>query len=325
MPDDPVLAGHLPEVLRIHHISDLHHGGQLRSAVDVKDTSAAGQRLGALAGAGSPLDSYLRHVEQAAADGQAPHLLIVTGDLVNRPDRDFGQRTLDWLAQLRPLLADHRDLGPGDPRIVLVGGNHDVSWDLSLEPDPEARHRWFAETFRDYPHPQLDEPDHARRRLYVRYPGVGLRVALLGSAESGGEAASAMHHPPSPVPTVEIAPYSGIVNAGQTKRMLAAAAVALVLHGHTHLSFLTAERLLGNGPKWTMRVAGAATLASAESNEQNGYNQVFLAREGGGHSVVVRPVRLDGGQWSAGQPVGFRPGAADESELTDLLADQPVP
>jgi len=386
---DPVVARHLPEVLRIHHVSDLHHGGNLRSTVDAKDKSKAGNRIATLAGAGTPLDSYLGHVRHLAADCRAPHLVIVTGDIVNRPDDHYGRLALDWLAELRSLLATHPDLGADDPRIVLVGGNHDVAWDRCLDREPEARHRWFADTFASYPHPDLDRPDCRDRRLFVRYPGAGLRVALLGSAESSGEAArdqdralleenraefeaaedegkvrelvhrferldpgvvtrgvldrltaeagyvtvAALHHPLSPVPAVEVSPYTGIINAGQAKRALMTARTALVLHGHTHLTFLTAERLLGppmptpqepvalGTGGWTLRIAGAATLASAASDEQNGYNEVFLAREGRDHHLVVRPVRLSGGQWLPEPGIAFRPGAADESTLSDLAAD----
>jgi hypothetical protein len=377
VPYDPVVAYHLPEVLRIHHISDLHHGGDLRTTVDAKDRTRAGRRIAALAGAGTPLDSYLSHVGQLAAQGQAPHLIIVTGDIVNRPDARFGEQAIAWLRELRTRLAAHRDLRSDDPRIVLVGGNHDVSWDLCLEPKRQARHRWFAEIFRDYPHPDLHLPAGRERRLFLKYPDFGMRLALLGSAESGGEAArdedrdlletfrsqfiaaddegevrnlihsferldpgvisrtvldrlrsemgyvtlAALHHPLSPVPAVEVAPYTGIVNAGQAKHALATARVALVLHGHTHLSFLSAERLLGHVPGWTLRIAGAATLASAASDEQNGYNEIFIAREGAEHAILVRPVRFDGGQWVPQREVAFRPGAAGEMPIADLAND----
>jgi 3',5'-cyclic AMP phosphodiesterase CpdA len=375
--DDPMLTNHLPDVLRIHHISDLHHGGELRANVDEKDKTRAGRSLAKLAGAGSPLDSYLAHVRHLDAEGRAPHLVIVTGDLVNRPDDRHGKQALAWLAQLKALLAPHHDLGPADPRIVLVGGNHDVSWDLCLEQEREARHRWFADTFADYPHPDLQLADCARRRVFLKYPEAGLRLALLGSAESGGEPArdqdrtaldealhwfqdaedglairdviltferldpgviargildrltrepgyvtmAALHHPLSPVPSVEVAPYAGIINAGQAKRALISAETALVLHGHTHLGFLAAERLFGAERSWTIRIAGAATLASAASDEQNGYNEVFIAREGARHRVAIRPVRLDGGQWMPHPGVAFQPGAPDECALVDLIQD----
>jgi hypothetical protein len=372
-----VVASHLPEVLRIHHISDLHHGGTLRANVDMKDGTRAGRRMAALVGAGTPLESYLRHVRQLAAVDRAPHLVIVTGDIVNRPDPEFGGQAIKWLDELKPMLAAHPDLSPDDPRVVLTGGNHDVSWELCLEEEVQARHRWFATTFADYPHPDLHLPDCHERRLFLKYPRAGLRLALLGSAESGGEAShdqdrallnevlvqfrdakdevmvrdlihsferldpgivvrgildrlvdepgyvtiAALHHPLSPVPSVEIAPYTGIVNAGQTKRALIAAHTALVLHGHTHLGFLAAERLLGLPTNWTMRIAGAATLASAASDEQNGYNEIFLAREGPDHRVLVRPVRLDGGQWLPQDGIAFIPGAPNECSVTDLVRD----
>jgi hypothetical protein len=377
IPNDPVVEGHLPEVLRIHHISDLHHGGTLRANVDAKDKSLAGRHLAQLAGAGTPLDSYLAHVTQLASRNQAPHIVLVTGDVVNRPDDASGETARAWLQKLHDLLAPHPDLAPGDPRIVLVGGNHDVSWDLCLDPDRHARHTWFATAFAGYPHADLHLPAGAARRLEVRYPAAGLRLLLLGSAESGGEAVSdedaklvqefeaklateadefairelvhkleridpgivsraildrvtpepgmltfaALHHPVSPVPAVEVAPYSGIVNAGQAKRVLATARTALVLHGHTHMAFFAAERILNAAPNWTMRIAGAASLAAATSDEQNGYNQVLVAREGGAHTVLIRPMRLDGGQWTAQESFAFRPGDSDESPLDRLGLD----
>jgi hypothetical protein len=374
---DPVLTDHLPEVLRVHHITDLHHGGPMRPNVVAKDRSRAGHNIALLAGAGSPLDSYLGHVRQLRKEGRAPHLVIVTGDLVNRPSTDFGEQALAWLAALEATLAPHSDLGDGEPRIVLTGGNHDVAWDLCLNPHSEARHAWFADTFARYPHPQLNEPMWDERRVFVKYARAGLRIALLGSAESGGEVArdedraliaehrdsftaadeeeaisdlvtsferldpgvvahaildrlapeagyvtvAAIHHPLSPVPAVEVAPYTGIVNAGQVKQALAHANTALVLHGHTHLGFLAAERLLGPTPGWTLRIAGAAALASAASREQNGYNEIFLAREGDNHSVVVRHVRFDGGRWEADRGIGFRPGEPAELNYDELVAD----
>lgn len=378
---DPVLRHHMPEVLRIHHISDLHHGGRLRSTVDAKDTSQAGKHLAALSGAGSPLSSYLDQVRQLAAHGRAPHLVIVTGDLVERPHAVFGEQARTWLSELSGLLAEHPDLGPDDPRVLLAGGNHDVSWDLTLDPDPHARHRWFAAEFDGYPHPDLQLADHAERRLYIRYPRVGLRVALLGSAESGGEPArdedyealrqarerfvagdmdaaglsalimeferhdpgviarpvldrlaaepgvvtlAALHHPLSPVAAVEVAPYSGVVNAGQAKLALAVADTSLVLHGHTHLAFTAAERFPAVRPQWTMRVTGAPALGSQESDEPNGYNEVFIAREGDGYGLALRTVRLTGGQWTAPawSVIGFRPGVADECGLDGLCQDR---
>ena len=132
---------------------------------------------------------------------------------------------------------------------------------------------------------------------------------------------AAIHHPVSPVPSVEVAPYSGVVNAGQTKRVLASAHTALVLHGHTHQSFFAAERIINTSSRWTMRIAGAASLAAATADEQNGYNQVLVAREGGTHRVVVRQMRLSGGEWAGRQTFAFHPGEADECSLDQLGLD----
>ncbi|WNI18644.1 metallophosphoesterase [Actinacidiphila sp. ITFR-21] len=353
---DPVLAHHLPQVLRVHHISDLHHGGPMRANVDAKDNSPAGLKLAAMAGAGTPMDSYLHHVRQLAAQGRAPHLVVVTGDVVNLPLDEHGEVARTWLRALAGALADHRDLRPQDPRVLLVGGNHDVSWDLVRDPSPQARHRWFAANFSEYPHPDLHLADPRERRLYVTYPRLGLRFALLGTAESGGEeqgvpdpdtgpdhldpgvvargvldrlsaatgfaTVAALHHPLSPVPTVEVAPYSGVVNAGQAKRALSVARTSLVLHGHTHLAFFAAERLLGLSPPWTMRIAGAPALATPQTEERNGYNELFVAREGERSAFAIRTVRLDGGQWTPEQLFAFRPGAPEERALAELCGDE---
>jgi 3',5'-cyclic AMP phosphodiesterase CpdA len=375
---DPVLGHHLPEVLRVHHVSDLHFGGDMRSNVDRKDQTQAGAALARLTGDGTPLESYLEHVQRLGEQGRAPHLVIVSGDLVDRPLDEHGQKALAWLRHLADLLADHPDLRADDPRILLVGGNHDVSWDRCLDPRPGARHEWFAQTFRAYPHPDLDKEHHDDRRLYVRYADACLRVALLGSAESGGEPArnddrdrvrellaelarseggtqvsnlmgelerhdpgvvahpvlrrlkketgcvnlAVVHHPLSPVPAVEVAPYAGVVNAGQAKLALAEAHTALVLHGHTHLGFLASERLIDRDRPWTTRIAGAPALASIHSNEENGYNEVFIAREGEGHSLAVRTVRWRNGQWKTDLAFAFQPGTADECTFDELGADR---
>ena len=153
-------------------------------------------------------------------------------------------------------------------------------------------------------------------------PGIVARDILDQlTNEPGYVTIAALHHPLSPVPSVEIAPYTGIVNAGQAKRALIAAHTALVLHGHTHLGFLAAERLLGLPANWTLRIAGASTLASAASDEQNGYNEIFLAREGPSHRILVRPVRLDGGQWLPQEGIAFSPGDPDEYTIADLVKD----
>ncbi len=379
---DPVLARHLPEVLRVHHISDLHHGRYQRDDADARDTARTG-RNAAVAGSGTPMDGYLDHIRQLAAVRRAPHLVVVTGDVVDRPRKEHGAKARAWLAELATLLAPHPDLRGQDPRVLLVGGNHDVSWDLAMDPSSQARHRWFAETFADYPHPGLHLADPAARRLYVDYPAAGLRFALLGSAESGGEAAqdpdrerlravleqyeqylaagrardddtiaclvrdlerldpgvvargvldrlapqpgyvtvAALHHPLSPVPSVEAAPPAGVVNAGHAKRCLAAAATCLVLHGRTHLAFAAAERLLDTGRPWTMRIVGAPALAGRDAGERGGYNELFVAREGDGHTLAVRAVRQDGGQWTPGPEYAFTPGAAEEGAVWEACGD----
>jgi hypothetical protein len=70
-----------------------------------------------------------------------------------------------------------------------------------------------------------------------------------------------------------------------------------------------------------MRIAGAASLASASTVESNGYNEVFVYREGVNTSVVVRPVRFDGGEWIVQDAIAFHPGRPSECALRELLYD----
>jgi 3',5'-cyclic AMP phosphodiesterase CpdA len=188
---DPVLAAHLPPPLRIHHISDIHIGPKSHDPVDSKAAGSVGAALAAAAGAGPGRDDYLVHLEELEKSGHAPHLLVVSGDLVEYgADRVLFQTARAWVERAQRMLADHPDLRPGDARVLLVGGNHDVDWQVianNADNDPQARHRPFAEAFAGYPRPQLELPPDQRPAHSVEYLDAGIAFLLLGSAELGGE------------------------------------------------------------------------------------------------------------------------------------------
>lgn len=183
---DPIVAAHLPPPLRIHHISDLHAGPKSSQRVNQAGLGPVADRLSEGAGRGTIRDSYREHVEQRAALGLGPHLVIVSGDL-SETGRD------EEYAEIRTLLRDlntspHPDLDPDSPRVLIVGGNHDVDWSKTRgEAGARDRHRRFAAAFDDFPRPRLEEAPETRTLTTVAYVDAGIEVALLGSAEFGGE------------------------------------------------------------------------------------------------------------------------------------------
>lgn len=184
---DPVLEAHLSP-LRIHHISDIHVGPKAAELIWVKERGEHGARLGEGAGAGPVRDSYLNYVRELAGNGRAPHILVVSGDITETGEPDQYEAAKEWIAKVREHLADHSQLGEDDPRVLIVGGNHDVDWRQSLGThDARARHKPFAEAFAGFPRPKLEEPPEARPLAAVSYPDVGVEFLLLGSAEFGGE------------------------------------------------------------------------------------------------------------------------------------------
>lgn len=194
---DPVLAHHLPPPLRLHHISDIHVGPKSAADGDVKATDPTGRTLAAGAGAGVSIrDGYLEHVRSLHGSGRAPHLILCSGDLVEWGTEEQYTTAAAWLGELaKSLAAGHPRLASDSPRVLLVGGNHDVSWNEVLGADAaRQRHTRFHEAFDVYPHPRLDLPPGERSLAQVSYAELDLSILLLGSAEFGGELA-APHDP----------------------------------------------------------------------------------------------------------------------------------
>src|SRR5208337_257216 len=191
---DPILADHLPPPLRIHHVSDLHVGPKTADSVDVKAQGTHGQALGQGAGAKPVRDVYLDHVS-ALPPHRKPHVVVISGDLAEMGDVELYRETQVWLDRLESLLAQHghpgladQEVGHALPRILLVGGNHDVNWKEVIGPaGARKRHLPFAQAFEKYPRPRLEEPPGSRPLAHVSYGAeLGVEFLLLGSAEFGG-------------------------------------------------------------------------------------------------------------------------------------------
>jgi 3',5'-cyclic AMP phosphodiesterase CpdA len=187
---DPVLCDRLPPPLRIHHISDIHVGPRTADATDVKLKDTIGHVLGEATGAGPVHGTYVHHIQGLAGSGTRPHLLVVSGDVAEWATAKQYQEFAEWFKGLQVLLAPHPHLNGDDPRVLFVGGNHDVDWSRVLgTAGARDRHRPFAEAFKDFPHPHLEKAPDKRRAedAVVAYPGLGILFLLLGSAEFGGE------------------------------------------------------------------------------------------------------------------------------------------
>jgi hypothetical protein len=186
---DPVLAHYLPPPLRIHHVSDIHVGPKTSAATDVKLQDSIGDLLGAATGAGPVPGTYLHHLRSLGGSGTHPHLVVFSGDIAEWATVDQYREFAEWFKGLRSLLADHPHLG-NEPRILFVGGNHDVDWQKVLGMEgARDRHKPFAEAFKDFPHPHLEKAPNERTigEAVVEYPRLGVAFLLLGSAEFGGE------------------------------------------------------------------------------------------------------------------------------------------
>ncbi len=388
---DPILADHLPPPLRIHHVSDLHVGPKTADSVDVKAQGTHGQTLGQGAGAKPVRDVYLDHVS-ALPPHRKPHVVVISGDLAEMGDVELYRETQVWLDRLESLLAQHghpghadQDIGHALPRILLVGGNHDVNWKEVIGPaGARKRHLPFAQAFEKYPRPRLEVPPGSRPLAHVSYGGeLGVEFLLLGSAEFGGQKEedaiwdrlvnllnevrqetvaqidqnqwdevskrlehlsridpglvhdddltrarkhewkqpvriAVLHHPVSPLPSTEIASYTGLINAGRVKDLLLEKRFCLVLHGHMHLGWFAAERWPGQHPDWTLHIAAAPTLGSRETQHALGYNVVEVAREGNKRfSVMVSRVSHDtGGGWLEKETMGPIELEFDGSQVT---------
>lgn len=185
--EDPILAAHFRDPIVIHHLTDIHVGPKSAVTVDQKDKSTVGSILADAMGQGVARDAYLTYVES----GGAPHIVAVTGDIVEHgADAEQLADGVNWMNRIRAIASakQHKDLQSADPRVVIVGGNHDVDWDSTTIDLPAAkRHEPFAEAFKDYPHPHLHLSDEDRRSPFVHYRGARLSMLLLGSAEFGGQ------------------------------------------------------------------------------------------------------------------------------------------
>jgi len=107
-----------------------------------------------------------------------------------------------------------------------------------------------------------------------------------------------LHHPLSPVPAgLEIANFSGTLNAAQVKDALLSKRFCLVLHGHVHAGWFGRESWPGRHDDHALHIAAAPSLGSREVQEHHGFNEIALYWEGPGWEVVVTRYIHQGTGW----------------------------
>ncbi len=185
---DPVIAQHLPPAFRIHHVSDVHVGRKSASRANVSGAGRTAVHLGKAVGQGPVRESYTEYIQQCANKQCGPHVLVISGDLVETGSTEELNEAKQWIKNIRESLQSHVSLGPNDPQVLVVGGNHDVDWTQTRgAAGARKRHLPFAKAMDSIPRPKLEEPPEGRELEVVRYRDAGIAVVLLGSAEYGGE------------------------------------------------------------------------------------------------------------------------------------------
>lgn len=178
---DPLLRIHLPPPLRIHHVSDLHVGPKGDVTGRAGDDPASSQ-MGEVIGFTDVINDYCAYVQSLQL---RPHLLVVSGDIVEYGKASQYNLVKNWFQEMAALMAEHPLIESTASRVLVVAGNHDVNRDLVDAANVQERHLPFADAFRDYPRTRLEEPPAARNLETVRYEKAKLEIVLLGSAELG--------------------------------------------------------------------------------------------------------------------------------------------
>ncbi|EPX62051.1 hypothetical protein D187_009954 [Cystobacter fuscus DSM 2262] len=101
-----------------------------------------------------------------------------------------------------------------------------------------------------------------------------------------------LHHPPSPLPSTEVARYSGLLNAGAVKQVLMEKGFCLALCGHVHTGWFAEERWFKHSGGHILRIAAAPSLGSREIPSNNGFNLVEVFRDRDRNGIPEYQVRV---------------------------------
>lgn len=98
--------------------------------------------------------------------------------------------------------------------------------------------------------------------------------------------------PPLPLPSAEVARYSGLLNAGAVKQVLMEKGFCLARCGHVHTGWFAEERWLKHAGTRTLRIVAAPSLGSREIPSNNGFNLVEVFRDRGRNGLPEYQIRV---------------------------------
>ena len=301
----------MPEdAIKIAHISDLHFGAKGYEGVS---------------------QSLAEHLRLRIK----PHLVLVTGDLVDTPRESLFEEVYEWLEGLS------KGLGwrPGEPpRYLVCPGNHDRHKSGNALPWRRAR-RHFETRFSEhkssnpFSHWLGDEP----HRWKVRVVSVDTSVRARYSAQAFLAEEDLMpirnlkewndfeeppylvlmlfHHHLLPLPSTEaeaqsildLFKFTSAVNPGKILENLAASYVDVVLHGHEHKRNIARYGSYRRNSNQIV-VAGAASATGAETlrgcnSGRASFNLLELRND---RSVWIKEIRGPSGDhndWHSALPI----------------------
>ncbi len=275
-------------MIRLVHLSDVHLG-PLPSfrAGELMNKRLTGWLNWQLARA--------RHLRQDILTGlvahmasMSPHLIAVSGDLVNLALPAEFEQTARWL----------ETLGPAS-RVAVIPGNHDVYVAGALEKAESAWGNYMrGETLDAAPFPfvrrigevalvgcnsAVPRPPFVASGQFTPDQALRLETWLRRLGEMGFFRVVMIHHP---VTGNDAADWRrGLAGADLFRKAIAAAGAELVLHGHLHRS--TDASLAG--PKGEIPVLGIASASGdpASGEKPARYNLFEIERAGAGFSCIL--------------------------------------
>jgi 3',5'-cyclic AMP phosphodiesterase CpdA len=190
--------------------------------------------------------------------------------------------------ELSPASKERRELKPIEwPDLgisILLLGTSELGGEIERDKERHELRKELAKL----PRPPSTQEQHKAEELALKAARIdpGLvhtqdlrRVETYGWNDKLPVRLAVMHHPPSPLPSTEVARYSGLLNAGAVKQVLMEKGFCLVLCGHAHKGWFAEERWHKHSGERTLRIAAAPSLGSYEIAENNGFNLVEIFRD----------------------------------------------
>jgi 3',5'-cyclic AMP phosphodiesterase CpdA len=261
----------------------LEHAPEKRPATEVtyRDLGVSFSLLGSAEHGGSVDEDPFRKALLQALTKIPTELTDKDGALRDRLDGLRERLRFDPLGELRAILDAAMSVGVDKDTRRKV----DDEWTRVMRADPGFVHH-----------------EHIQR-LRTEGAAAPVRIAVL-------------HHPITSLPQTEVAPYGGLVNAGDVKNALIEQGFKLVLHGHVHRGWFTREDTWNHkDERRSLWVASAPTLGSRETETGHGFNEVEIVREYVAHGhpryeIHVSRYERKGTDWVKGasmEPIVIEP------------------